>query len=154
MDSSKKLKTEPNMGKTFQIQFKLSFLVPHPHPTPTPTPTHMLQCEDVKCSSWILTICISFFVYYSFHFFQSFTWLKTGYILLVYDWKLNYLLDLFVKITVLYFRKINSETTNATMLVYFFSSWFWYHFWWWNLKWMSLDWFWCHERENIVYCHI
>ena len=32
MDSSKKLKTEPNMGKTFQIQFKLSFLVPHPHP--------------------------------------------------------------------------------------------------------------------------
>ena len=39
------------MGKTFQIQFNLSFLVPHPHPTPTPTPTHMLQCEDVKCSS-------------------------------------------------------------------------------------------------------
>ena len=34
MDSSKKLKTEPNMGKTFQIQFKLSFLVPHPHPQP------------------------------------------------------------------------------------------------------------------------
>ena len=31
MDSSKKLKTEPDMGKTFQIQFKLSFLVPHPH---------------------------------------------------------------------------------------------------------------------------
>ena len=107
MDSSKKLKTEPNMGKTFQIQFKLSFLVPHPHPTPTPTPTptHMLQCEDVKCSSWILTICISFFVYHSFHFFQSFTWLKTGYILLVYDWKLNYLLGLFVKITVFIFGK-------------------------------------------------
>ena len=40
MDSSKKLKTEPYMGKTFQIQFKLSFLVPHPHPHPHPTPTH------------------------------------------------------------------------------------------------------------------
>ena len=40
MDSSKKLKTEPYMGKTFQIQFKLSFLVPHPHPTHKPQPPH------------------------------------------------------------------------------------------------------------------
>ena len=40
MDSSKKLKTEPDMGKTFQIQFKLSFLVPHPHPTHKPQPPH------------------------------------------------------------------------------------------------------------------
>lgn len=127
------------------------------HTPPTPHPTQMLQCEDVKCFSWILTICISFFVYHSFNFFQSFTWLKTGYILLVYDWKFNYLLGLFVKITVFIFGKsILKQLMQQCCIinVYFFSSWFWYHFWWWNLKWMSLDWFWCHERENIVYCHI
>ena len=150
MESSKKLKTEPDMGKTFQIQFKLSFLVPHPHPTPT----HMLQCEDVKCSSWILTICISFFCLSFLSFFSIF-YLTENWLYFIGVWLKMKLFAWFVcKNYCFYFRKINSETTNATMLVYFFSSWFWYHFWWWNLKWMSLDWFWCHERENIVYCHI